>query len=96
MRILIANLYTTHLTVPVGTLPLVLNSDVSPPGNHSVRVVANNSSSQSVPCIISSTDQPTGKLEDWNMYITQRDFVVYTSMRWKCRNEVQYTSKQNV
>ena len=70
MRILhkfISNLYTTHLTILVGTLPLVLNSDVSPPGNHSIRVVANNSASQSVPYIISSTDQPTGKLENWKI-----------------------------
>ena len=63
---IIANLYyTTHLTIPVGTLPLVINSDVSPPGNHSIRVVANNSA-QSFSYIISSTDQPTGNL---NMYI---------------------------
>ena len=29
-------------TILTGTLPLVLNTDVSPPGNHSVKIVVNN------------------------------------------------------
>ena len=54
----------THSIILVGTLPLILNSDVNPPGNHSVRVVASSGVRRSVTYVISSTDQPTGKLED--------------------------------
>ena len=55
-------IFITHSIISVGTLPLVLNSDVSPPGTHSVRVVTKSSASESVSYIISSTDQSTGKL----------------------------------
>ena len=65
MRILhnqIINLYNiTYSITPIGTLPIVLNSDVSPPGTHSVRVFTKSSASENVSYIISSTDRPTGK-----------------------------------
>ena len=41
-------------------LPLVITSDVSPVGNHSVRIVANNVSTEdTVSYIISDTAEPT-------------------------------------
>ena len=43
-----------------GTLPLVMTSDVSPPGNHTVRIVANNVVEDTVSFNISATAKPTG------------------------------------
>ena len=46
-----------------GTLPLVLNRDVSPPGNHSVRIVACSGAEDSVTYHIYSSAEPTGELD---------------------------------
>ena len=43
-----------------GTLPLVITSDVSPPGNYTVRIVANNVVEDIVSFNISDTAEPTG------------------------------------
>ena len=56
------------IILSVGTLPLVLNSDVSPPGTHSVRVVTTSGASRSVSYIISDTDQPTGNFDSHVFY----------------------------
>ena len=48
----------THLLS--GTLPLVMTSDVSPAGNYSVRIVANNVAEDTVSYIISDSAEPTG------------------------------------
>ena len=47
-------------TIPTGTLPLVLNADVSPPGNHSVKIVVNNVN-VTVPYMINGVNEPAGK-----------------------------------
>ena len=48
-----------HLST--GTLPLLLTSDVSPVGNHSVRNVVNNVNAEDTASyIISDTAEPTG------------------------------------
>ena len=45
----------------IGTLPLVITSDVSPAGNYSVRIVASSDAEDTVSYIISDTADPTGK-----------------------------------
>ena len=49
------------LYVSTGSLPLVLTSDVSPAGNHSVRIIASPGVEDIVSYIISDTAEPTGK-----------------------------------
>ena len=44
-----------------GTLPLVMTSDVSPGGNHSVRIVDSSSGEDTVPYFINDAIKPSGK-----------------------------------
>ena len=55
------SLLPTTILWSIGTLPLVITSDVSPAGNHSVRIVASNDAEDTVSYIISDTADPTGK-----------------------------------
>ena len=48
-------------TLSIGTLPLVITSDVSPAGNYSVRIVASTGAKDTVSYIISDIADPTGK-----------------------------------
>ena len=50
-----------HVYICVGSLPLVLTNDVSPPGNHSVRIVASTGPEATVPFFIDSNAVPTGE-----------------------------------
>ena len=45
----------------IGTLPLVITSDVSPLGNHSVRIVASSGAEDTVSYTISDTADSTGQ-----------------------------------
>ena len=49
--------------VYAGFLPLVVTNDVSPPGNHSVRIVASSGPEDTVLFFINSRAQPTSKLD---------------------------------
>ena len=44
-----------------GTLPLLITSDVSPAGNHSVRIVTSPGVEDTVSYTIRETAEPTGK-----------------------------------
>ena len=59
-----------------GTLPLVITSDVSPPGNHTVRIVANNVAEDTVSFNISDTAEPTGIYHN-NLHILKLLFFLY-------------------
>ena len=48
--------------VYAGFLPLVVTNDVSPPGNHSVRIVASSGPEDTVLFFINSHALPTGEL----------------------------------
>ena len=48
--------------VYAGFLPLVVTNDVSPPGNHSVRIVAGTGPEDTVLFYINSRALPTGEL----------------------------------
>ena len=50
------------MTLYAGFLPLVVTNDVSPPGNHSVRIVASFGPDDTVLYFINSRALPTGEL----------------------------------
>ena len=63
--------FTTMVTtfngiLSIGTLPLVITSDVSPAGNHSLRIVASNDKESTISYIISDTADSTGK---WDAHV---------------------------
>ena len=46
--------YIRDIGLPVGRVPMVLTSIVSPPGNHSVRIVASTGGESTVPYYIAA------------------------------------------
>ena len=53
------------VATPTGILPLVLSSDVSPAGNHTLRIVTNTSAEGTVVYTIRDTAEPTGEFESY-------------------------------
>ena len=49
-----SRIWLHHIGLPVGRVPMVLTSIVSPPGNHSVRIVASTGGESTVPYYIAA------------------------------------------